>query len=295
MPPPFNVTAPIETRFPATSAPIGRQHGALSPLLSRWAGPALRTAATFWFVVAVLGQLMLAIYVVGFYWRAAFGGRFEKWNEVLDHGYIPGDTLGNLALALHLAFAVVVTVGGPMQLIPAVRKRWPSFHHWNGRIYLASVVVMSLGGLFMITTRGATGDLSQAIGLSISALLIIGCAGMALQHARARRIDLHRRWALRLFLVVSGSWFFRVGLMFWIVANQGPVGFDPKTFTGPFLSFLIFAQYLVPLAVLELYFRAQDSRGPHGPLAMAAGLGALTLVMGVGIVAASMLMWLPRL
>ncbi len=256
---------------------------------------ALKAAATSWFVVAVLGQLMLAIYIVGFYWRAAAQGQFETWNKVLTHGYVPGDRLGNLVVALHLGFAVVVTVGGPLQLIPAVRRRWPRFHHWNGRLYLASVLVMSVGGLIMITTRGGPGDLSQTIALGISALLIIGFATMALHHARARRIDLHRRWALRLFLVVSGGWFFRVTLMFWIVVNQGPVGFDPKTFQGPFLTFLAFAQYLIPLAVLELYFHAQKTRAPQGRLAMAAGLGALTLVMAVGIVAASMIMWLPRL
>lgn len=163
MSPPFNETAPIEAEFLARS-PVGRQRHASLPgriELTRWASPALRAAATSWFVVAVLGQMMLAIYVVGFYWRAAFAGHFEKWNEVLEHGYIAGDTLGNLVLALHLAFAVVVTVGGPLQLVPIVRNRWPTFHHWNGRVYLASVVVMSLGGLFMIITRGATGDLSS--------------------------------------------------------------------------------------------------------------------------------------
>jgi hypothetical protein len=112
--------------------------------------------------------------------------------------------------------------------------------------------------------------------------------------ARARRYDVHRRWALRLFLAVGGVWFFRIGLMAWIVANQGPAGFDPKTFSGPFLSFLAFAQYLVPLALLELYFRAQRGSA-RVQLAMAFGLGAATLVMAGGIAAAGAILWLPRL
>ncbi|MDZ4813131.1 MAG: DUF2306 domain-containing protein, partial [Pseudomonadota bacterium] len=171
----------------------------------------------------------------------------------------------------------------------------PTFHRWNGRVYLSSALVMSIGGLIMVWTRGSVGDMSQHIAISINALLIMVFTAMTLRHALARRIDLHRRWALRLYLAVSGVWFFRIGLMFWIVLNQGPVGFDAKTFQGPFLTFLAFAQYLLPLTVLQLYYLAQDRSGPRGRIVMAMGLVVLTLMTAVGIGAAAMIMWLPRL
>ena len=101
--------------------------------------------------------------------------------------------------------------------------------------------------------------------------------------------------ALRLFLAVSGVWFFRVGLMFWLIANRGPAGFDPQTFSGPFLTFLAFAQYLLPLALLELYLRAQQSRRGLTKLATAALLALATLAMAAGIAGAALVMWLPRL
>ncbi len=44
----------------------------------RLADPALRPAAASWFGIAVLGQLLFAIYVAGFYGRAAVQGRLEK-------------------------------------------------------------------------------------------------------------------------------------------------------------------------------------------------------------------------
>lgn len=256
---------------------------------------ALNIAAASWFVVAVLGQLMFVAYVIGFFGRAAVRGEFETWNNVLPHGFVAGDTAGNLVVALHLLFAVVITVGGALQLTPMVRRLAPAFHRWNGRVYLFSAVLMSVGGLVMVWTRGTVGDLSQHISISINAVLILVCAGMALRFALARRFDVHRRWAMRLFLVVSGVWFFRIGLMFWIVVNQGPVGFDQATFTGPFLTALAFSQYLVPLAVLELYFRAQRSRASGVRFAMAAGLAVLTLMTTTGVAAAAMFMWLPRL
>ena len=84
--------------------------------------------------------------------------------------------------------------------------------------------------------------------------------------------------------------------MLWIVLNQGPVGFDPKTFTGPFLTFLAFGMYVVvPWTLLELYFRAQASRQASVHLAMAGGLSVISLLMLLGIAAATLLMWLPHL
>jgi hypothetical protein len=219
----------------------------------------------------------------------------ETWNRVLHVGYVPGDTLGNLVLVSHLMFAVVVTVGGALQLLPQIRRLWPRFHRWNGRVYLLSTAIASIGGLIMVWTRKTGGDLSQDLAISINALLILGFAGMALRHALARQFDVHRRWALRLFLAVSGVWFFRVGLMFWIVVNHGPVGFDPNTFTGPFITFLSFAQYLVPLGLLQLYFHAQECGNARGRFAMAGSLVILTLAMTGGIAAAAAIMWLPHL
>lgn len=264
----------------------------------RWeriAEPALRLAAAVWLGTAVVGQLLFAAYVAGFYGRAAAEGRPEIWNRVLPHGYVAGDTFFNVVLGLHLLFAIAIIGGGALQLLPQIRRSRPHLHRWTGRLYLLATAILGCGGLIMVWVRGGTaGDLSQHLAISLNALLMLGFAGIAWRHARARRFDAHRRWALRLFLTVSGVWFFRVGLMFWIVLNRGPAGFDPETFTGPFLTFLSFAQYLLPLAVLELYFRVQQRRDPRARCFMAAGLAILTLAMMVGIAAAAAIMWLPH-
>lgn len=249
-----------------------------------------------WFAVAAIGQLIFAAYVAGLYGRATVTGQPELWNKVMPHGYVAGDTFFNFVLGLHLSFAFVITVGGLLQLLPPIRRALPAFHRWTGRAYLFAAALMSVGGLVMVWGRGAVGDLSQHVAISLNALLILGCAAMAWRHARARRYDLHRPWALRLFLAVSGVWFFRVGLMFWIVVNQGPVGFDPKSFSGPALTVLAFAVYAIgPLGLLELYLRAQKSRSGRLQYAAAVVFALVTLVMGVGVTAAAAFMWLPRL
>jgi len=84
-------------------------------------------------------------------------------------------------------------------------------------------------------------------------------------------------------------------VFFSLMVNQGPFGFDPDTFQGPFLDFMSFAESLLPLAVLELYLRTQDRARASGRIAMAAGLFALTVAMGVGIFGVFMESWLPNI
>jgi hypothetical protein len=259
------------------------------------ANQALRAAATLWFAIALAGQAIFVIYIVSFYGGAVLANDWSRWNKVLSAGYIRGDSMGNAALAAHLAIAAIITLAGPLQLIPAVRARFPAFHRWSGRVYITTAVVTALAGTYMIWTRNGVGDMTQHVGSTLNAVLIILCAAMALRYALQRQFDRHRRWALRLFLVVSGSWFFRVGLLFWIMVNGGPAGFDAKTFTGPALNVLVFAESLLPLAVLQIYLAARDGRRAYGKFAMSAGLAMLTACMGTGIVGASMGMWLPRI
>jgi hypothetical protein len=263
--------------------------------MESFAASLLRWSAQFWFLIALAGQTMFVVYVAAFYGGAAVQGDFERWNRVLGKAWVAGDTIGNLALASHLLIAVVIMIGGPLQFIPQIRRIAPRFHRWNGRVYLPAVMLTSVAGLVMIVRKEHDAHLLQHIGISVDALLIIVFGLLAWRRAVQRRIAQHSRWALRLFLVVNAGWFFRVGLMLWVFLNGGPVGFDTKTFTGPFLDIWSFGDYLLPLALLELYWLARDRFDGAGKLATAGVLFVTTVGMGIGIVIATMGLWLPRL
>jgi len=264
-------------------------------LPSAVAATSLKAAVRFWVAMVVIGQLIFAFTVASFYGRAAVRGDLQLWNRFMTHGYIPGDRAGNLAVVIHLVSAVIINLAGAIQLIPQIRDRAPSFHRWNGRLYIVTAFTISLAGLYMMWVRGSSGDLSQHLGTTLMAALIMLCAAMALRYALARDFKTHRRWALRLYLVVSASLFIRAVLFLSLFLNRGPFGFDPNTFTGPFLTLLAFAQYLVPLAVLEIYFRAQDRGGAPGRFAMTAGLLVLTVALGTGIFTVTLGVWLPAI
>ncbi|MEW6999169.1 DUF2306 domain-containing protein [Colwelliaceae bacterium BS250] len=255
----------------------------------------LSHSAKMWFLVTVFGQWIFASYVAMFYGGVALEGDLSQWNKVMPHGYVAGDTIGNIAVGMHLLLALVVLIGGPLQLIPQIRTLAPKFHRINGRVYILTALFLSIGGLFMVWTRGVVGGDVLKYSISLNAILIIIFASLAVYFAIKRDIKTHRRWAIRLFIVMGGVWFFRIGLMLWLMIHQAPVGFDPKTFEGPFLTFLGFGQYLIPLAVAQLYFKACESKNNQHKIIMSVALILLTVAMAGGIFSASMGMWLPRI
>jgi hypothetical protein len=256
------------------------------------AATALQYAVKFWFGVTVAGQLAFAFAIVSFYGMTALRGDYHAWR--FTHGFVPGVTNGNPAVVIHLITAAILMGAGTIQLVPQVRSRSPVFHRWNGRVYMLSALALSAAGLYIIWFRGSVGDLPQHVASALNVILIWLFAALTLRSALARDFRIHRRWALRMFMVVSGSFFIRIMLFLTFLIFKGPVGFDPATFAGPYLTFLGFAQYLLPLAVLELYFYTQDRRDAAVRIAMAFGLTGISLAMAAGLFAVTMAVWVPN-
>ena len=262
--------------------------------LDLFAGNALKAAAKFWFVLAVAGQFVFAFTIASFYAMTAARGGFQAWNKVLIVQYTAGVTMSNAAIVGHILFGTLISIAGAFQLIPQIRNRFPHFHRWNGRLYLLAAFTQGTTGLYMVLfSKRISFSGAQRVPISLSGVLLIVFAILALRYAMIRDFKTHRRWALRLFLVGSGSWFFRVGFSLTVLLF-GPIGFDPTTFGGPLPVFWAYAEYLLPLAVLELYFRAQDYPGLVRRMATAGVLFILTLGMGAGIFATAAAQWAPK-
>ncbi|MEL6362849.1 MAG: DUF2306 domain-containing protein [Pseudomonadota bacterium] len=255
----------------------------------------LAFSGILWFLVAAVGQWIFVYYIaVEYIPTLAIKGLPGMDETAVPDGYVPGDLIGNLAIAFHVLIAIVIIGGGTLQLTPAIRSAVPWFHRTLGRIYVVTAILTSIAGLHLVWTRGVPGGVLAHYAISLDAVLIILFAGVAVYFAMNRKFDQHRRWAMRLFMVSSAVWFFRVGLMFWFMATGG-IGIDTETFEGPFITFIYFGQMFVPLALLQIYFIAQDSN--HGAVKVMTSLlvVAAAIATAVGIFAATMGMWLPRL
>lgn len=273
-----------------TSASASATPSAANPVSDRLLG----ASASLWFLCAAAGQIMFAAYLAIFYGGGALGGDVSVWNRIMAQGYIPGDGPGNAAVMIHVLLALVITLGGLIQLTPQVRAAVPAFHRWNGRVYLTLAVVITLAGLWLTWGRPSPGGSINQLAITLNGVLILMCAGFAVRHAIARRIDEHQRWATRLFLVVSGVWFLRIMVSGWIAFHQAPLWLGDHL-DGPMGVAFGFASTLLPLAVYELYWRARVGAGLWPKRTMAAGFIVLAGLTAFGSYAAALIMWLPHI
>ena len=253
----------------------------------------LRRSGLAWFLVAAAGQGAFIWMIVAHYGRKTLAGDLAGWNnKPIIKGYVSGDHAGNLMFAVHVLLAAVVTLGGLLQLVPAVRERAPALHRWNGRIFFVIAYVMALSGLWLTWGRRTYLSPVSAISVSANGVLILIFATLAWRMALARDLGAHRRWAMRAFLVVNGVWFLRVAIMAWVLISGGGAGMN-QTLSGPADIGLQFGSYLIPLAVLEVYFHAQQSPVPAVKYRAAGLVITMTVVTALGVAGAVALMWGP--
>ena len=244
-----------------------------------------------WFVLAAIGQIGFIVFILSYYGPRTASGNFAAWNDkALIDGHKPGDDMGNFMFITHVLLAAVMTFGGLMQLIPGIRNRYRALHRWNGRVFLGLACFLALGGLWLGWVRGTRLSLESGLAVSFNSVLILAFGVPTLLLAMRRRIADHQRWAMRTFMVANGVWFFRVGIMGWVLVNQSPRWMN-NTLSGPADIALSIGSYLIPLLGLELYYSAQKSSSNLYRATAFAVLVGLTLFMGVGIAGTMLIMW----
>jgi uncharacterized membrane protein len=108
----------------------------------------------------------------------------------------------------HLILGFVVLVCAPFQFIPVIRKRWISFHRWNGRVWLICGAITAFTGAFIGIVWPFTGH--QGFGLvqtAINALIgpyTLFCLFKAYSSIRARNFGSHREFMIRSFALMLG-------------------------------------------------------------------------------------------
>jgi len=253
---------------------------------------AMTFAAAAWYVPVLIGQFIFVAYIFYAYGVPLVLGDLEGWNSHLSQAWVSGREMGNAAVAAHLALAVIVHIGGPLQLVPAVRRRFPTFHRWTGRAFTVAVIVAVLSGAYMLVVR-EIGAWPLRLGFIVQAVLILWFTFYAVRHAMRRDINTHMRWATRLFLAASAVWFFRVIIMIWFVLTGG-IGIDTSDGTGWFLDVMSVGQFL-PLAIYELYNWLKSNEVVAARYSMAAFLWFATAATSVGVALAALGMWFPVL
>ena len=222
-----------------------------SPAIAATRMPASRAL----FLTAWISAFIFGVYIVVFYGGAVFTGSMQDWNQVLPRLYEAASRPATLAIGAHFFAGAVVLLLGPLQFLPGLRAGAPTVHRAVGRVYAFAALGAGLGGLSYLVLKGAVGGLAMDAGFGLYGVLVVLSTINAVRHARARRFELHRAWATRLFALGIGSWLYRMDYGIWLKLVGG-IGHS-HTFDGPFDHVMDFFFYVPNLFVAEAVIRAQ--------------------------------------
>jgi hypothetical protein len=90
----------------------------------------------------------------------------------------------------HMLIAPFALLLGPFQFFPRIRAKYPRFHRWSGRIYVAACLIAGIGAL--ATAPFASGGPVAGLGFGILAILWIGTTFAGWRTAMARKFEAHR-------------------------------------------------------------------------------------------------------
>jgi len=236
-----------------------------------WSSRAL--GASVWASASLFG-----LYILGFYALAAVSGDLVRWNRVLPELFVAGDHAANAGMGLHFLGGGLLLVLGSIQFVPALRAAMPTLHRALGVVYVLSALAAGVGGLVFIALRGCVGGWVMDVAFAGYGLAMLVAAGQTARFGIARRPQVHRAWAIRLYALAVGSWLYRMDYGFWVLLTDGLGHADG--FRGWFDYVMDFWFYVPNLVVAELYLRADDAALPG----WAQAVGAAVLVACTGFV-----------
>ncbi len=147
-------------------------------------------------------------------------------------------------IIVHAASAATALLLGPVQFLPAVRRRWPRVHRWTGRTYV--VGCLAGGASALVLAAGISSGMIAGAGFGALGVVWMYVTGRGWRTARARRWPEHRRWMVRSFAMTFAAVTLRI-----YMPLAGVLGFDLMR-AYPAIAWLCW----VPNAILaELYLR----------------------------------------
>jgi uncharacterized membrane protein len=148
-------------------------------------------------------------------------------------------------LLLHLAGGGLAITAGLVQIWLGLTNRTSTLHRALGRVYGTGVLIGSIGGFYLALT--IPGHLPYVAGLLALNAAWLLTTGMAIYAIRTRRIQQHREWMLRSYVVTFAFVTYRLvstWLRPWFHVADDPIADDIDTL-------MAWACWAVPLVLAE--------------------------------------------
>ena len=245
--------------------------------------------ATVWISAALFG-----LYILAFYAAATIDGNIEKWNEGLPRLYESTTPIATAGIGMHFAAGGIILALGCVQFLNGVRVNYPAVHRWIGRVYVLAAFLAGIGGITFILAKGTIGGMMMNVGFGIYGVCTAIAAVETYRHARARRLEIHREWAMRLFALAIGSWLYRMEYGFWFLLADGAG--HASDFSGWFDKFMDFFFYVPNLLLVEVLIRTRRVvMSSAARWAVSAAFGAAIVFFVLGTYQFTRIYWGPAI
>lgn len=157
-------------------------------------------------------------------------------------------------LMAHLFFGILALCVGLIQIWLGLTHRTSGVHRTLGKLYAVSILVASCGGFYL--AFAISGPPAYRTGLLFLNLAWLVTTGMAIYSIRTRRIQQHRDWMIRSYIVTFAFVTYRLGetlIRHWISVPDAPDADD-------IAIMMAWACWAVPLLFAEPLIQLQSMR-----------------------------------
>jgi uncharacterized membrane protein len=152
----------------------------------------------------------------------------------------------------HISAGMLALLLGPAQFWPAWRARVLAFHRWAGRIYVLAVGFSGASALYLARfVSPEEGGLITGFSMGFLALVWMTSTAIGWRLAVARRLERHREWMFRSYLLTLVFITLRWPLSLPWVLRLGPL--------EQVVPVVVWTAWIVPLALGELAIRRARS------------------------------------
>ena len=184
--------------------------------------------------VALLLGGALVLIVAARFWRHDVFPYFADYTEASYRRYWPQ----RYGLLPHIVGGSLALFTGPIQLWLGLSRRTRRLHHWLGYVYMTGVL-LGAGGAFYLSFYT-----QPDFGVSLFVLAVVWCItiAMALMAVKSRRLDAHREWMIRSYIVTFAFVLYRFLVKQPILEPLG----------GGLVATSLWASWVVPMMVYEV-------------------------------------------
>jgi uncharacterized membrane protein len=167
---------------------------------------------------------------------------------ILDQAHLSvyPPTAKRVSILVHISFGTIALLTGPVQLWLGLSGRRLGVHRRLGQIYMVAVLCSALAGFYLSTQSESFVFATGVFGLAVAWVMTTGLAYVAV---RRHKIEQHKEWMIRSYVVTFAFVTFRIPFRILLAAHIA----DFPSVAGACAWFC----WAVPLLLTEAFLQAR--------------------------------------